>query len=69
MQKILLENKGIHGVQALIKFLALLATLYLIFRYIQVNPVAFVVGVSILLVGILSEAFRETFRYERKGNP
>ena len=67
MQKVLLEKKGIHALQALVKFTALLAAVYFIFHYLRVNPVAFVVGVSTLFVSIILETIRESLRPARKG--
>ncbi len=69
MGKILLEKKGIHGLQALVKFTVLLITFYLIFRFTGVHPIAFILGISVLFISILSETLRESFRYARRGNP
>jgi hypothetical protein len=33
-----------------------------------VNPIAFIVGISTLVAGILFEVFRESLPPERKGN-
>ncbi|MCX5907479.1 MAG: ATP synthase subunit I [Deltaproteobacteria bacterium] len=68
MEKVLLEKKGIHGLQALVKFTALLAAVYAIFRYIGVAPIAFIVGVSTLFLSIVWETIRESLRFARKGN-
>ena len=68
MEKVLLEKKGIHGLQALVKFTVLLAAVYAIFRYIGVAPIAFIVGVSTLFLSIVWETIRESLRFARKGN-
>lgn len=69
MGKILLEKKGIHALQALVKFTVLLITFYLIFRFTGVHPIAFILGISVLFMSILSETLRESLRYARRGNP
>ncbi len=68
VEKVLFEQRKFYGIQALVKFILLVFVVFLIFRYLAVNPTAFIVGVSTLVVGILFEAFRELFRPERKGN-
>ncbi len=50
------------------KFILLALVVFLILRYIAVNPIAFIVGLSTPVVGILFEVFRESLRLERKGN-
>ena len=67
MQKYFFEKKGYYGFQVLIKFLALLIALFLILRYGKVNPVAFLVGLSTLVMGIFFEMIRESLRTHRKG--
>ncbi len=66
--KVLFEHRKFYGVQALMKFILLALVVFLILRYIAVNPIAFIVGLSTLVVGILFEVFRESLRLERKGN-
>ena len=68
VEKVLFEQKKFYGIQALIKFILLVVVVFLILRYLRVNPVAFVVGISTLVVGILFEVIRESLRPERKGN-
>lgn len=68
MGKVLLEKKGIHAIQILLKFAALLITFYLIFRFTGIHPIAFIIGVSVLFISILSEILRESFRQARGGN-
>jgi hypothetical protein len=67
MEKYLFENKKHYGLQILLKFLALLGGLFLIIRYGKVNPAAFLVGLSTLVLGIFWEAIREPLRARRKG--
>jgi hypothetical protein len=62
------RTKKVLRIQALVKFILLVFVVFLIFRYLAVNPIAFIVGVSTLVVGILFEAFRESLPAERKGN-
>ena len=69
MGRVLLEKKGIHGLQALVKFTVLLITFYLIFRFTRVHPIAFIVGISVLFMSILAETLRASLRYARRGNP
>ena len=68
MEKVIFEKKMIHGLQIFIKFLALLMVIFMIFRYIKVNSVAFIIGISTLLPAIFFEVIRESLRVERKGN-
>ena len=68
LEKVLFEQKKFYAIQALIKFTLLAVAVFFILRYIAVNPIAFIVGVSTLVVGILFEAFRESLPPERKGN-
>ena len=67
MEKILFEKKKYYGLQALIKFLTLVLGLFLILRYTKVNPVAFLLGISTLVMGIFFEVIRESLRTYRKG--
>ena len=67
MERYFFEGKRHYGFQVLIKFLALLAGLFLIIRYGRVNPVAFLVGLSTLVMGIFFEVIRESLRTYRKG--
>ncbi|HYB19778.1 MAG TPA: ATP synthase subunit I [Thermodesulfobacteriota bacterium] len=66
MQKYFFEKKRYYGLQALIRFLALFVVLFLIVRYGKVNPVAFLVGLSTLVMGIFFEIIRESLRSHRK---
>jgi ABC-type multidrug transport system fused ATPase/permease subunit len=68
VEKVLFEQNKFYGIQALVKFIFLVFVVFLIFRYLAVNPIAFIVGVSTLVAGILFEAFRESLPAERKGN-
>jgi len=68
MEKVIFEKKKIHGLQVLIKFLALLMVIFMIFRFIKVNSVAFIIGISTLLPGIFFGVIQESLRAERKGN-
>ena len=68
MEKVIFEKKKIYGLQVAVKFLALLAAIFLIFHFVKVNSVAFIIGISTLLPGIFFEVIRESLRVERKGN-
>ena len=68
VEKVLFEQKKFYGIQALIRFILLGVVVFLVLRYLPVNPIAFVVGTSTLVVGILFEVIRESPRPERKGN-
>ena len=68
MEKVIFEKKKIYGLQVAVKFLALLAAIFLIFHFVKVNSVAFIIGISTLLPGIFFEVIRESLRAERKGN-
>jgi len=68
VEKVLFEQKKFYGIQALVKFILLVVVVFFILRYLAVNPIAFIVGISTLVLGILFEVFRETLRPERKGN-
>lgn len=67
MEKFLLEKKKHSLLQFVLKFLFLLLVIFLLFRYGQVNPVAFILGVSTLVMGILFEVLRESLGAYKKG--
>ncbi len=68
MGKVLLEKKGMQAIQILLKFAVLLIAFYLIFQFTGISPIAFIIGVSVLFISILSEILRESFRHTRRGN-
>ncbi len=68
VEKVLFEQNKFYGVQALVKFILLTAVVFLILRYLSVNPIAFIVGLSTLVAGILFEAFREWAPQVERGN-
>lgn len=68
MEKVIGEKKRFHGVQIVVKFFTLLATLFIILRFSEVNFVAFIVGISSLLPGLLLVVVPESLRAEKKGN-
>ncbi len=43
------------------KFAAIAASIYLILRYIPINAVAFLVGISVVVLAIFMEGFRTVF--------
>ena len=68
VEKVLFEQNKFYGVQALVKFVLLTAVVFLILRYLSVNPIAFIAGLSTLVAGILFEAFRELAPQVRRGS-
>jgi hypothetical protein len=46
------------------KMAVVLALVYVILRYVRVDPIAFIVGISILPVAIVIVAIRHMFRHE-----
>ncbi len=56
--KVLFEKKWLYGFQIFFKFLVLVFVIFIILRYAEINPLAFVVGSSALVVGILYEGIR-----------
>jgi signal transduction histidine kinase len=68
VEKVLFEQKKFYVIQALVKFILLAIVVFLILRYIAVNPIAFIVGLSTLVAGILFEAFWQSVPQERRGN-
>ncbi len=68
LEKVLFEQKKFYGIQVLMKFILVGVLVFFILRYLAVNPIAFIVGLSSLVLGILFEVFRESLRPERKGN-
>ncbi len=49
------------------KFFVLLVILFVVIRYVRVNPVAFLAGISTLVLGIVIEAVRQSLKTQRKG--
>jgi Ca2+/Na+ antiporter len=67
MEKLVFEEKRHYVLQVLIKFLILALVLFLVIRYGRVNPVAFLVGLSTLVLGIFFEVFWGSLKNNRKG--
>ncbi len=67
MERYLLQNKKHYAAQILVKFLALLGGLFLIIRYAKIDPSAFLVGLSTLVLGIFYETIWGPLRARRKG--
>jgi ABC-type multidrug transport system fused ATPase/permease subunit len=67
MEKVLFERKKFYGLQALMKFIVLVFVVSFILLYVQVHPIAFIVGISTLVIGILFEFIWAPLRPERKG--
>ncbi len=51
-----------------LKFLTLSAAVFLVLHFVKVHSVAFLVGISTLLLGIFIEVIQGSLRMERKGN-
>jgi Ca2+/Na+ antiporter len=66
MERLIFEKKRHYAFQVLIKFLALFVVLFLVIRYGRVNPVAFLVGLSTLVMGIFFEVLRGSQKNNRK---
>ncbi len=49
------------------KFFVLLVIIFVVIRYVRVNPVAFLAGISTLVLGIVIEAVRQSLKTQRKG--
>jgi hypothetical protein len=47
------------------KFFALLGVLFLVIRFVRVDPLALVAGISTLVLGIVFEAVRQSVRAEK----
>ncbi len=62
VERVLDEEKRPYGFQAFLKFLTLILVLFLAIRFGNVDPVAFLVGLSTLILGIFFEVFRGSFR-------
>jgi len=67
VEKVLFERKKSYGLQALIRFIVLGFAVGFILLYVQVHPIAFLVGISTLLLGILFEFIWVPLGGERKG--
>jgi hypothetical protein len=67
VEKVLFERKKFYGLQALMKFIVLVFVVSFILLYVQVHPIAFIVGISTLVLGILFEFVWAPLRPERKG--
>ncbi len=67
VEKVLFERKKFYGLQALIRFIVLGFAVSFILLYVQVHPIAFLVGISTLVLGILFEFLWAPLRVERKG--
>lgn len=68
MEKMIFDKKKIYCLQVLVKFFALLAGIFFVLRFIEVNFIAFVVGISTLLPAILWVIIQESLRAEGKAN-
>ena len=67
VEKVLFERKESYGLQALIRFIVLGFAVSFILLYVRVHPIAFLVGTSTLVLGILFEFVWAPLRLERKG--
>jgi len=61
MGKVFLERKPWHGIQAPLKFLAVVLAVFVILTQTRVSAVAFLVGTLSLVLAILFEAARKGF--------
>jgi ABC-type multidrug transport system fused ATPase/permease subunit len=67
VEKLLFEQKKFYGLEALMKFIVLVAVVSFILLYLQVHPIAFLVGISTLVLGILFESVWAPLKSEREG--
>lgn len=67
VEKVLFERKKFYGLEALMKFIALVSVVSFILLYVQVHPIAFLAGISTLVLGILFEFLWAPLSSERKG--
>ncbi len=58
LSKVIFDKEWLYGLQVVFKFLILVFVIFIILRYAEVNPIAFVAGSSTLLAGILYEGIR-----------
>ncbi len=56
--KVIFDKQWLYGLQVVFKFLVLVFVIFIILRYTEVNPLAFVAGSSALPAGILYEGIR-----------
>lgn len=47
------------------KFFALLLVIFLVIRFVRVNPLALVIGISTLVLGIVFEVVRQSFKAKK----
>lgn len=66
--KVIGEKKRAYALQAVLKFIVLAVSVYLVLRFLPVHPIAFLLGISILPTGIFWETIQESFRYAKRGN-
>jgi len=67
VEKVLFERKKFYGLQALIRFIVLGCAVSFILLYVQVHPIAFLLGISTLVLGIVFEFIWAPLGFERKG--
>ena len=62
-----MANKKYSLFQLIGKFFFLLLVLFLVIRFARVNPVALIVGISTLVLGVVFEVIRQSLGKNRKG--
>jgi hypothetical protein len=67
VEKVLFERKKFYGLQALMRFIVLGCAVSFILLYVQVHPIAFLVGISTVVLGILFEFIWAPLGFERTG--
>ncbi len=67
LSQYLMAKKKYSLFQLIGKFFFLVLVLFLVIRFVGVNPVALVVGVSTLVLGMVFEVVRQSLRSNRKG--
>ncbi len=67
VEKLLFKQKKFYALEALMKFIVLASVVFFVLRYLRVHPIAFLVGISTLVLGILFEFIWAPLTYEREG--
>jgi len=67
VERLLFEQKKFYGLEALMKFIVLVSVVSFVLLYLQVHPIAFLVGISTLILGILFEFIWAPLKSEREG--
>ena len=67
LSQCIMAKKKYSLFQLIGKFFILLLVLFLVIRFARVNPVALIVGISTLVLGMVFEVVRQSLRKNKKG--